>query len=308
MLSGFIYLLQRQEYKLIQSGRQSRLSEDKIALLDDLDFIWEAQRGGPRRKRKATVVVPSKPNPVDARKLKAKVATRGGKAGASVRGGSVSVRQTVKTTRKKDGSVSENLESKDTQGSNQQNQLPIQQQRDLAINGASLTGMNAGIGAAALVQSAYIPGIMQAGISGAGVHGLQLATGTVPQWQLLNNGAFQSNIPQSMGLASGQFFPLATQVQIAQPGFQFSSVPIDPSRQMQHAAFSAFQHNPQTAALIFNHPGAFQGSMGIQNFQQSPFQLQQLYAQGGASHQHDQAQNRQRFQPTKWNGESHNKN
>lgn len=68
---------QRQEYKLIQKGRQSRLTEDRIGLLDKIDFVWEAQRGGPRRKRKATVAVPPKANPVDAEKVRAKATARG---------------------------------------------------------------------------------------------------------------------------------------------------------------------------------------------------------------------------------------
>lgn len=37
---------------------------DRIELLDKINFIWEAQRGGPRRKRRATVCVPPKPTPV----------------------------------------------------------------------------------------------------------------------------------------------------------------------------------------------------------------------------------------------------
>eukprot|EP00523_Entomoneis_sp_CCMP467_P019920 CAMPEP_0168863248 /NCGR_PEP_ID=MMETSP0727-20121128/18853_1 /TAXON_ID=265536 /ORGANISM="Amphiprora sp., Strain CCMP467" /LENGTH=395 /DNA_ID=CAMNT_0008918313 /DNA_START=85 /DNA_END=1268 /DNA_ORIENTATION=+ len=55
---------QRQEYKLLQKGRSSRLTPQKIELLNKVDFIWEAQRGGPRRKRKATVMVPPKATPV----------------------------------------------------------------------------------------------------------------------------------------------------------------------------------------------------------------------------------------------------
>lgn len=34
-------------------------------MLNKVDFVWEAQRGGPRRKRKATVAVPPKANPVE---------------------------------------------------------------------------------------------------------------------------------------------------------------------------------------------------------------------------------------------------
>ena len=56
---------QRQEYKLLQKGRSSRLTDDRIDLLNKVDFIWEAQRGGPRRRRKATVQVPSRANPVE---------------------------------------------------------------------------------------------------------------------------------------------------------------------------------------------------------------------------------------------------
>jgi len=56
---------QRQEYKLLQRGKTSRLTDDRIELLNKVDFIWEAQRGGPRRRRKATVQVPPKANPVE---------------------------------------------------------------------------------------------------------------------------------------------------------------------------------------------------------------------------------------------------
>ena len=57
-------ILQRQEYKLLQKGRSSRLTQDRIDLLNNVNFVWQAQRGGPRRKRKAAVEVPAKPNPV----------------------------------------------------------------------------------------------------------------------------------------------------------------------------------------------------------------------------------------------------
>ena len=57
---------QRQEYKLLhQKGRSSRLTRDRIEMLNKVDFIWEAQRGGPKRRRKATVQVPPKASPVD---------------------------------------------------------------------------------------------------------------------------------------------------------------------------------------------------------------------------------------------------
>lgn len=42
--------VQRQDYKLYNKGRPSRLTPDKIARLDAIGFVWEAQRGGRRRK------------------------------------------------------------------------------------------------------------------------------------------------------------------------------------------------------------------------------------------------------------------
>jgi hypothetical protein len=42
---------QRQEYKLLRKGRSSRLTKDRIKLLDNIGFVWEAQRGGPRRRK-----------------------------------------------------------------------------------------------------------------------------------------------------------------------------------------------------------------------------------------------------------------
>jgi hypothetical protein len=58
---------QRQEYKLMLKGRNSRLTPEKIALLNKIDFVWEAQRGGPRRQERATVSVPEQAHPVQVR-------------------------------------------------------------------------------------------------------------------------------------------------------------------------------------------------------------------------------------------------
>jgi len=38
---------QRQEYKLLQKGIPSRLNKDRIQLLEDVGFVWEAKRGYP---------------------------------------------------------------------------------------------------------------------------------------------------------------------------------------------------------------------------------------------------------------------
>ena len=40
------------------------MTNERIDLLNKVNFVWEAQRGGPRRKRKAAVEVPAEPNPV----------------------------------------------------------------------------------------------------------------------------------------------------------------------------------------------------------------------------------------------------
>lgn len=250
---------------MIQGGRQSRLSDEKIAQLDNLDFIWEAQRGGPRRERKATAVVPSMPNPVDARKIKENAATRGGKAGVSVRGGRGGVRQ---STRRLDELLSENEQAKDARESDRREQFTIQQ-RQAFVDSANMIGRDTRIDAAALMHGAYIPGLIQAGISCAGVPGLEF--GIAPQWQALTNGAFQPIIPQSLGLAGGRLIPLATQVQLARSGFQFGNSQVYPFLQLQQAAMgqlSAFQHQPQSASPILP------GSIG---------QLQ-LYEQGNVPH------------------------
>jgi hypothetical protein len=42
---------QRQEYKLLKDGRPSRLRQDRIDLLEDLGFVWEAPRGGSRFRK-----------------------------------------------------------------------------------------------------------------------------------------------------------------------------------------------------------------------------------------------------------------
>jgi hypothetical protein len=56
---------QRQEYKLYRKGRRSRLTHERLEQLQKIDFVWEAQRGGPRKKHRATVAVPKKANPVN---------------------------------------------------------------------------------------------------------------------------------------------------------------------------------------------------------------------------------------------------
>lgn len=53
--------MKRQEYKLLQKGLQSRLSEDRLRKLNDVGFIWEALRGGPRRQKSVREVVPMEP-------------------------------------------------------------------------------------------------------------------------------------------------------------------------------------------------------------------------------------------------------
>ena len=49
-LSSFVSA-QRQEYKLHQEGRPSRLTSERIKKLDEIGFVWEVPRGGPRRKK-----------------------------------------------------------------------------------------------------------------------------------------------------------------------------------------------------------------------------------------------------------------
>jgi len=48
----------------MQKGRKTRLTRNRIDQLNRLKFVWEAQRGGPRRSKRATVCVPEKPKPV----------------------------------------------------------------------------------------------------------------------------------------------------------------------------------------------------------------------------------------------------
>jgi hypothetical protein len=44
-------------------GRPSRLTEDRIRQLNEVNFIYEARRGGPRRPARATDLVPTEPTP-----------------------------------------------------------------------------------------------------------------------------------------------------------------------------------------------------------------------------------------------------
>jgi len=53
---------QRQEAKLRRQGRPSRLTQERIDMLDDIGFVWEAQRGG-RRKRDEQGKVLREPKP-----------------------------------------------------------------------------------------------------------------------------------------------------------------------------------------------------------------------------------------------------
>ena len=52
---------QRQEYKLRKDGRSSRLTAEKIKKLEDIGFVWEAQRGGPRRRKTSGPDSPPRP-------------------------------------------------------------------------------------------------------------------------------------------------------------------------------------------------------------------------------------------------------
>lgn len=52
---------QRQEYKLLREGRSSRLNSEKIKKLEEIGFVWEAQRGGPRRKKHSGPDSPPRP-------------------------------------------------------------------------------------------------------------------------------------------------------------------------------------------------------------------------------------------------------
>jgi hypothetical protein len=50
---------------MLEKGRSSRLTDDRIKLLNKVHFVWEAQRGGPKRKCKAAVSVPPEPKPAN---------------------------------------------------------------------------------------------------------------------------------------------------------------------------------------------------------------------------------------------------
>eukprot|EP00566_Odontella_aurita_P010264 CAMPEP_0113580570 /NCGR_PEP_ID=MMETSP0015_2-20120614/30763_1 /TAXON_ID=2838 /ORGANISM="Odontella" /LENGTH=422 /DNA_ID=CAMNT_0000484807 /DNA_START=250 /DNA_END=1518 /DNA_ORIENTATION=- /assembly_acc=CAM_ASM_000160 len=41
---------QRQEMKLLRDGRPTRLTAERIHLLNNVHFVWEAQRGGPKKR------------------------------------------------------------------------------------------------------------------------------------------------------------------------------------------------------------------------------------------------------------------
>jgi len=85
---------QRQEFKLLQKGRSSRLSGERIDLLNKVGFVWEAQRGGPRRKRRATVLVPDQAKPIEGAgpRRQPSISRRGGLS----RGGSILNRPLVR--------------------------------------------------------------------------------------------------------------------------------------------------------------------------------------------------------------------
>lgn len=62
---------QRQEYKLAREGLPTRLTADRIEALNTVGFVWEAQRGGPRRRKRDGSIEP----PGNREKGKAKLAS-----------------------------------------------------------------------------------------------------------------------------------------------------------------------------------------------------------------------------------------
>mmetsp|Transcript_28109 Transcript_28109/g.39740 ORF Transcript_28109/g.39740 Transcript_28109/m.39740 type:complete len:633 (+) Transcript_28109:60-1958(+) len=46
---------QRQEYKLLKQGRSSRLNPERVKALDSIGFVWAAQRGGARVRKKKKI-------------------------------------------------------------------------------------------------------------------------------------------------------------------------------------------------------------------------------------------------------------
>lgn len=47
---------QRQEWKAYTLNRSSRLTQERVSLLSKVGFVWEAQRGGARKRKKAKVM------------------------------------------------------------------------------------------------------------------------------------------------------------------------------------------------------------------------------------------------------------
>lgn len=226
---------QRQEYKLIRKGRQSRLTEERVDLLNKIDFIWEAQRGGPRRKRKATVSVPSKPNPVHGEKVRSRLGASRGKLGSMMRGGAHAF-----------ASPPASIVGEPAQGG-------MAMRANIGIPPSALPGtyVRPSQQLSANVQQPRVSENIVMNASNPPVCGHVVMPGfqvAPPQWQLLPNGAFQSHISQNGGMAGTVLFPIVPQLPMITTGFHFAapmgSVPVV----WAHAA-------PQQVILMGGQPG-----------------------------------------------------
>lgn len=174
---------QRQEYKLLQKGRSSRLTDDRIRQLNQVDFIWEAQRGGPRRKRKATVSVPAKANPIAGvgPPKRPSPSTRGGLAQGLPGGLSTgSARENLLATLRAQEAASSQIMGSQLMSLSQQQQHLLQS-------------------ANALTQQAALLGQRAVTLSDP------MLPSQVHPWQQMRYGGYQS----PLGLQSSSIFPLA---------------------------------------------------------------------------------------------------
>jgi len=216
----------------MQKGRTTRLTQDRIDLLNKVNFVWEAQRGGPRRHRRATVSVPPKANPVQKSAKESRGSTpssagRGGKGGA--RGGltppAVVARSAPASAPQPSGTAASQSPDSQPQPTGAISLGP-QGTQHFAAGAGAVAGANAQMAinlSAMNAAGAFPPGSNLAGIRSLADLGMFGQPGQAMMgqpWHMLPNGAFQQQGPMGLGI-----FPIATPLPIAAAGYQLGMIP-----------------------------------------------------------------------------------
>jgi hypothetical protein len=188
-------------------GRSTRLTQDRIQRLEKAKFVWEAQRGGPRRQRRAIVCVPTQANP---KIRKDPPLSQGGLNATLVlpRGPPQQVGQ---------ASIAESATATASVFLHPGAMLPAM--------GATVTTCSTAAGPGAAESNGA--GVAAGSEQPVTADGIKLNLGMAdavqgavqPPWQVLPCGAFQQQ-PGALGI-----FPLATPLPIAAAGYQLGMIP-----------------------------------------------------------------------------------